>query len=114
MGPKLVLGSKTTRIWLKLSLALVSVCHGFYYDFRINTTGVSHVTGVSHDTLPREVLTEMNPNRVVVKSSSGDHIDVSVVPHGNSTYIRTEEHPVEFKKVSNEPESYSVVLLLRV
>jgi hypothetical protein len=42
-----------------------------------------------------------------------DHVDGSAVPHGDSTYIMTEEHAAAFKKVpdSNEPESYSAALL---
>jgi hypothetical protein len=40
-----------------------------------------------------------------------DHVDGSAVPHGDSTYIMTEEHAAAFKTVPNEPESYSAALL---
>jgi len=46
-----------------------------------------------------------------LKPPPGDHIDGSDVPHGDSTYIMTEEHAAAFKKVPNEPESYSAALL---
>jgi hypothetical protein len=35
----------------------------------------------------------------------------SAVPQGDSTYIMTKEHESSFKKVPNEPESYSAALL---
>ncbi len=35
----------------------------------------------------------------------------SAVPQGDSTYIMTKEHEAAFKKVPNEPESYSAALL---
>jgi len=44
-------------------------------------------------------------------AGEGDHVDGSVVPPGDSTYIMTKEHAAAFKKVPNEPESYSAALL---
>ncbi len=44
-------------------------------------------------------------------AGKGDHIDGSVVPPEDSTYIMTKEHAAAFKKVPSKPEFYSAALL---